>query len=146
MTLPLRFRMLAVPFSGPIPKKGSPAGVDLDGEFFTRHTATGLSPYSEVKVLFHHGLDPLKFLKDARLGTATNWRRDAAGWRCDVELIDSPQTRLVQHLSDRVDLYGSTAASHRQRDETGHITSWPVTELSLSPAPQNIFSIPYWEE
>lgn len=145
MTLPMRFKMLAVPFSGPIPKKGTP-GVDLDGEFFSRHTSTGLSAHSEIPVLFHHGADPLKFLRDQRLGTATNWHRDDAGWRCDVDLLDTPQVELVRLLSDRTDIYGSTAATVKERDATGHITHWPVNELSLSPAPQNLFSVPYWRD
>lgn len=142
MTLPLKFRMLAIPFSGPIPRGGTP-GVDLDNEYFSRHTATGLSAHSEIAVLFHHGVDPLKFLRDARLGTATNWHRDEAGWRCDVELDDTPQVELVRRLSDRVDLYGSTSATGKERNPDGGITSWPVTELSLSPVPVNLFSIPY---
>jgi hypothetical protein len=39
VTLPQTFRILAIPFSGPIPKRGTD-GVDLDGEYFSSRTAT----------------------------------------------------------------------------------------------------------
>lgn len=142
MTLPLKFRMLALPFGGPIPRKGAPAGADLDGEWFSRHTATGLTPYSEVPVLWHHGVDPLGFLRDATLGKATGWHRDELGWRCYVQLTPGPQVELVQLLSDRVPLYGSTSARRVERDN-GHITRWLVDELSLSPTPQNPYALVY---
>jgi hypothetical protein len=142
MTLPQSFRMLAIPFSGPIPKAGTP-GLDLDGEYFDRHTETGLTPYSEVKVLFHHGRDPLKFMKNARLGTASEWYLTRDGWRCRVELEETPHVELVQLLSRRVPIYGSTATSDRVERDGPRIKRWIVDELSLSPSPQNLFSIPY---
>jgi hypothetical protein len=47
----------------------------------------------------------------------------------------------VRHLSDRIRLYGSTSTDGgKERDDDGHITRWPVAELSLSPAPQNLFA------
>lgn len=140
--LPMTFRMLAIPFSGPIPKKGTP-GVDLDGEYFDRHTETGLTPYSEIKVLFHHGRDPLRFLKGARLGTATGWHLSSEGWRCQVELTESPHVELIQHLARRVPLYGSTATSDHVVRDGPRLMRWIVDELSLSPVPQNLFATPY---
>lgn len=143
-TIPMSFRMLAIPYSGPIPRPGIPGGVDLDGEYFSPATETGLTPYSEIKVLFHHSRDPLGLLKGARLGTASEWYRTLDGWRCRVELADSPQVELLRLLSRRVPIFGSTATTGgKQREPDGHITEWIVDELSLSPVPQNLFSIIY---
>lgn len=135
--------MSILPTKGPIPKRGTP-GVDLDGEWCNRRTDTGLGPYSEIPVLFHHGRDPLRFLRDARLGTATGWRRNERGWTCEVTLASSPQVEPVQHLADRIELYASTSTAHNvERDPNGHIRRWHVSELSLSPAPQNLFATIY---
>jgi hypothetical protein len=61
-----------------------------------------------------------------------------------VTLDDSPHVELVRLLSKRVPLYGSTlAVGGVERDLDGHIRRWPVAELSLSPSPQNLFSVIY---
>lgn len=137
------FRMLAVPFGGPIFREGAPNGVDLDQEWFSERTELRIGPHSQVPVLFHHDRDPSGRVQ-GRLGTALNWTRTPKGWVADVELDDSPNVRLVQRLSERTDIYGSTSVEPGapvRRDHTGEILYWPVHELSLSPSPQNVMAI-----
>ena len=137
------FRMLAVPFGGPIPKRLAPRGVDLDGEWFSERTELRVGPHTSVPVLFHHDRDPTGRVT-GRLGWASNWVRGPRGWLADVELDDTPKVRLVRRLSDRVELFGSTSAeagSPVRREPTGEIVYWPVHELSLSPSPQNVMAI-----
>lgn len=143
MTLPLNFKMLAIPYGGPIPRKGAPDGADLDGEWFSRDTQTGLTAHSEIKVLWHHGQDPLRFLQGVTLGKASGWHRDELEWRCYVELTPGPHAELVQLLSDRVPIYGSTATTKPVERDDGHITRWLVDELSLLPTPQNPYALVY---
>ena len=142
MTLPQRFRCLAIPFGGPIPRKGAPLGSDLDGEWFSRTTETGLTPYSSLPVLFHHDADPLGLVK-GRLGTAHSWRRMERGWIATVDLDESPQAQLVRELADDCELYVSSASSRmgKQVDDDGHIRRWSPIELSLSPSPQNPYAL-----
>jgi len=137
------FRMLAVPYGGPIPKRLAPQGADLDGEWFSERTELRVGPHTAVPVLFHHDNDPTGRVR-GRLGWASNWIRSPRGWLADVELDDTPSTRLVRRLSDRVELFGSTSAERGapvRREPTGEILYWPVAELSLSPSPQNVMAI-----
>lgn len=141
MTLPQTFRCLALPFLGPIPRRGTP-GVDLDGEWFSVTTETGLTAHTELPLLWHHDLDPLGLVK-GKLGTATGWRRMEKGWVADVTLNDSAEARLVRELADDCELYVSSASSKlgKQVDDDGHIRRWAPIELSLSPSPKNPFAL-----
>ena len=51
------FRLCAIPFGGPIPQKGAPRGVDLDGEWFSPRTDIKPDWFPLRLVDWHHGHD-----------------------------------------------------------------------------------------
>ena len=66
-------RILVLPFGGPIPMKGAPLGVDLDGEWFDSDTDR-YGPYNALRISrerlvdWHHDADPKGTMKGAILG------------------------------------------------------------------------------
>lgn len=133
-----RFRLLLVPFSGPIPKAGTP-GLDLDGDYFSPRTEIGRGLYDALPLRWHHGRDPV--LGNTRLGTAVLDRQPKADgwWATCTWTPDEPAVELVRALGARVAIFGSSQPigdTHRTR--TGEITRWHVAEATLSSSPQNI--------
>lgn len=127
---------LAVPFGGPL------EGKDLDGEYFSERTELGLTPQSELPVLWHHGRDD--WLGHVRLGTARHWRLTKGGWVADLDLEpEGLPFLLVSELAQQADLFASVGAVARSvvRGRGGHIDRWLVDELSLSTSPQNLYAV-----
>jgi hypothetical protein len=141
----LRLDVLAVPFTGHLP--GGPRGLDADGEYFTPDTETSLDLYERVPLFWHHGKDAS--IGRRRIGHAENFRRTTEGWHCTAVVYDTVP-RIVdrlRELADKGELFASSGAPHhlvevrRERHtsalDRGHITHWPVAELSLTPSPAN---------
>ena len=139
------FRLLAIPFGGPIPNPKSPIGVDLDGEWFDESTdirVDGELPKS-VPVDWHHGMDTT--LKAEVLGKAVDPEMDEDGWWVTVWL-DHGKRRLalIKELAERgATLYGSSQAlgPEVRKASTGHIDVWPYVAQALSTSPQNTLSV-----
>src|SRR6185436_4085438 len=79
-----KFRLLAIPYGGPIPSKASPLGVDLDGEWFSPRTDIKPGWFDVRLVDWHHGADGK--LGRSILGKADNLTEDDDGWWVDVWL------------------------------------------------------------
>jgi len=139
------FRLLAIPFGGPIPSPHSPIGVDLDGEWFdeqTDITVKGSLPKS-VPVDWHHGMDT--YMKGETIGKAVDPEMDEDGWWVTVWL-DHGKRRLalIKELAERgAQLFGSSQADGPavQKATTGHIEAWPYVAQALSTSPQNTLSV-----
>lgn len=137
------FRALAIPFGGPIQRKGAPLGVDLDDEWFDSTTEIRPGLYSAgLPVLFHHADDAA--LGDTVLGRAVlDKAPSAVGWWSTVTLRENePAVQLIRALAHRTPLFVSSQPLSRgvRRERSGHITRWPLAEITLTPAPSNRFA------
>lgn len=151
-----RFRLLAIPFSGPIPFPDAPRGVDIDAQWFS--PATDIRPdwLKERPVDWHHGADPTGVMKRTVIAKATNLVQDDEGWWVDVWL-DHGEKRLelVKRLADRgAQIFGSSETVGGALLKTldgnvvpwkaslpGEIVFWPYWRQTLSTSPQNTHSI-----
>lgn len=145
------FRLLAIPFGGPIPQGGAPRGADLDGEWFSPRTDIKPDWFPSRIVDWHHGHDPM--MGRAELGKAVDLgpfrgpgdEPDEDGWWVTVWLKHGERRLdLVRKLADRgAQLYGSSesVAGLVQKAATGEILTWPYVRQTLSTSPQNTYSI-----
>lgn len=149
------FRLLALPYGGPIPYPGAPRGADLDRQWMTEGTDFG-DPPKWVLVGWHHGLEGPEVV-----GKAGDLEFDDDGGWVKVWLDHGRRrTRLIKQLAEaakddpEVDIYGSSEAipgSGRVRVGKadvmwrprlpGEITSWHYAGQTLSTSPQNTASI-----
>lgn len=135
-TGPSRWRVLAIPFGGPL--KG---GRDLDGEFFSPRTDVKSQWFKERPVLWHHGGDDS--LGDAALGTQGELSQEPDGWWADMWLDRSSRYwALVDGLLRAGKVFGSSGSlSHLVRKaRDGEILVWPHIEQTLTPTPANPFA------
>lgn len=142
-------RLLAIPFGGPIPKKGAPLGSDLDGEFFDAETDI-YGPYSVLRsererlVDWHHRQDPTGKMGPTIIGKAIlDEEPDEDGWWESVWLkAGEARLALIRRLQERgAALFGSSEAIFKKVDENGRITVWPYVRQTLSTSPQNTLSV-----
>lgn len=139
------FRLLAIPFGGPIPSQKSSRGVDLDGEWFDEQTdirVKGSLPKS-VPVDWHHGFDT--YMKGEVIGKAIDPEMDEEGWWVTVWL-DHGKRRLglIKRLAEAgAQLFGSSQSDGPEvrKAKTGHIDVWPYVAQALSTSPQNTLSV-----
>jgi hypothetical protein len=138
------FRLLAIPFGGPIPSPKSSRGTDLDGEWFSERTDIRPDWIKSRVVDWHHGGDDL-FGRQA-IGKAVDPMMDEDGWWVTVWL-DHGQRRinLIKKLAERgAQLFGSSESVSglvKKDKASGEILVWPYLRQTLSTSPQNTFSV-----
>lgn len=145
------FRLLAIPFGGPIPQKGAPRGVDLDGEWFSPRTDIKPDWFPQRIVDWHHGHDPVmgrnELGKAVDLGgfSGASDEPDEDGWWVTVWLKHGERrVQLMRKLAERgATLYGSSesVAGLVKKSSTGEILAWPYVRQTLSTSPQNTLSV-----
>lgn len=138
------FRLLAIPFGGPIPSPHSPRGVDLDGEWFSERTDIKPSWLKARVVDWHHGKD--EKLGRESIGKAVDPMMDEDGWWVTVWLDHgSRRLDLIRRLAERgAQLFGSSesvAGMVRKDKATGEVLAWPYWRQTLSTSPQNTHSV-----
>ncbi len=137
------FRLLAIPYGGPIPSPVSPIGVDRDGEWFSSRTDIKPHWFSTRVVDWHHRTD--KRVGNAVIGKAVDLEEDEDGWWVKVWLNrQAAELRLVEKLVARGgQLFGSSesAKGMTEKADTGEILQWPYLYQTLSPTPRNILSV-----
>ena len=142
-------RLLAIPFGGPIPKKGAPIGTDLDGEWFDETTDI-YGPYAVLRnererlVDWHHRQDPTGKMGNAIIGKAVlDEEPDEDGWWESVWLkAGEARLSLIKRLQERgAALFGSSEALFKKVDDAGKIVTWPYVRQTLSTSPQNTLSV-----
>ena len=146
------FRLLAFPFTGPIPRPGT-RGVDLDGEFFSPRTDIKANWLPFRPLDWHHGNDPTGKMGRAVLGKAVDLGRfdgksdepDEDGWWVTVWLAQGEKrVNLIRQLAARgAAIYGSSESvpGLTKKAATGEIMVWPYWRQMLSTSPQNTHSI-----
>jgi len=137
------FRLLAIPFGGPIPSPVSARGVDLDGEFFSERTDIRPSWLKARAVDWHHGADGT--LGRDVIGKAVDPEMDEDGWWVTVWLDHgAKRLNLIKRLAERgAKLFGSSesVAGLVKKADTGEIMEWPYWRQTLSTSPQNTHSV-----
>lgn len=136
------FRLLAIPFGGPIPSKASPLGVDLDGEWFDDRTDIKPDWFDVRLVDWHHRTD--QRIGRTVIGKATDLAEDDDGWWVTIWLNrQKSHFELIRRLVERgAQLFGSSETSPRLvRKSGGHIDVWPYMMQTISPIPSNTMSV-----
>lgn len=122
---------LAMPFGGPF------AGKDLHGEDFGPDTDFVLELFPEGRpILYDHGLN--KGTKVTVQGRQTDFEaRDEGIWaRGELDRSAKYHATVKKMLEQGKLFFSSGAIPHLAKStSTGHITRWPVMELSLTPTP-----------
>ena len=150
-------RVLVLPYGGPIPKKGAPLGVDIDGEWFDDDTDTiaghqALMATRQRVVDFHHDMDPTGVMKGAILGnvyidddaeTVEIDGHDYTGRWGDFWANAGEQRRALVASLERqaVQLYGSSQAAYKKASSLGHIDTWPLIRHTITTSPQNTYAV-----
>lgn len=115
---------------------GTPQVRDLQGEYFTPETETGLDWYDRRPVLYQHGLDGN--LKAAVIGQIDTLRVDNTGIWAEAQLdLREKYVRTVLKLVEKGILHWSSGSlAHLvQVANDGRIMRWPIVEGSLTPTP-----------
>jgi hypothetical protein len=137
------FRLLAIPFGGPIPSPYTGKGVDLDGEWFSPNTDIKPDWFAERLVDWHHGTDPL--FRRTVIAKADNLVMEEDGWWVDVWLRHGEKRLdLIKRLADRgAQIFGSSESvpGMVKKASTGEILVWPYVRETLSTSPQNTHSV-----
>lgn len=137
------FRLLAFPFTGPIPNASAPRGVDLDGEWFSERTDIKPEWLKARPVDWHHGGD--KVLRREVIGKAVDPEMDEEGWWVTVWLDHGARRLgLIKRLAERgAQLFGSSESIRGMTEKatTGEILKWPYWRQTLSTSPQNTHSV-----
>jgi hypothetical protein len=160
------FRLLAIPFGGPIPYPGAPKGADIEGQWFS--PAVDIKPdWFKARVVdWHHGSDPTGVMGRTPLGKAVDLgdadgpsdEPDEDGWWVTFWL-DAGQKRnaLIRRLQQKgAEIFGSSETIPGvpmmrlagkadivpwARGVPGEIVSWPYIRQTLSTSPQNTYSV-----
>jgi hypothetical protein len=137
------FRLLAIPFGGPIPSPLFPRGIDIDGETFTERTDIKAAWFDSRPTDWHHGGDVT--MGRTVIGKAVNLVMEEDGWWVDVWLKHGEKRlELIRKLADRgAQLFGSSESAPGlvRKAKTGEILVWPYIRQTLSTSPQNTHSI-----
>lgn len=147
------FRLLALPYGGPIPYPGAPRGADLDRQWLSERTDFGAPP-KRVPVTWHHGLD--RVMGKAEIAEAGDLEfADEGGWVTVWMKHGERRVSLVRRLAEEgAQIFGSSEAAPGtgrlrkgqtdvpwRRTQPGEITSWHYAGQTLSTSPQNTNSI-----
>lgn len=143
------WRLLAIPFGGPIPSPKSARGVDLDGEWFSEKTdifggRKALIESRERLVDWHHAKDPTGMMKSDYIGKSIlDPNPDEDGWWVDFWFkAGEKRIALIKSLVERgSQLFGSSQAASKAVTPDGEITEWPYYLQTISTSPQNTLSV-----
>lgn len=149
-------RLLAIPFGGPIPSPKSSLGVDLDGEWFDAQSDIfGGHRFLRVEreriVDWHHKSEPgppsgnPRVIGDRVIGKGVlDLAPDDEGWWLDF-WFKAGQQRISQIAKLRAmgtQLFGSSQPyAPDVKKAEGHIDVWPFIFETISPSPQNTYSV-----
>lgn len=149
-----KFRLLAIPFGGPLPWPGATKGTDLDRQWFTERTDIKPAWFPSRPVDWHHGGDAT--FGRSIIGKADSLVMEEDGWWVDVWLKHGEKRLdLIRRLADRgAQIFGSSETAPGmgmvqttkgivpwRRDLPGEIVVWPYMRQTLSTSPQNTHSI-----
>lgn len=136
------FRLLALPFGGPIPYPEAPRGVDLDREWFSERTDFKLDWFPFRLVDWHHRTEASS--KGDILGKAVDPETDEDGVWVTVWLNHGQRrVNLIRKLAEQGSVFGSSESVPTlvTKTKAGEILTWPYVRQALSTSPQNTLSV-----
>jgi hypothetical protein len=151
------FRLLALPYGGPIPYPGAPRGADLDRQWLEESTDFGeflRPPGGKWQATWHHGMDA-KMGKAVIADLVDPEFDDDGGWVTVWLRHGERRVNLVKRLAEKgAQLFGSSEAVEGSgrlrtgkavlpwhRDIPGAIVRWHYNGQTLSTSPQNTLSV-----
>lgn len=129
--------VLGVPFGG------HNNGRDVDGEYFSPQTKLYLDRYGTVPVVYYHGLDANTGRPSSEpqyIGKTTRYevKADGVWFRVALDKANDYAARVWAAARQGIAKASSGSIEHLRRvAQDGHITHWPVAELSIFDAVGN---------
>jgi hypothetical protein len=129
--------VLGVPFGG------HNNGRDVDGEYFSPQTKLYLDRYGAVPVVYYHGLDTATGRPSSEpqyIGKTTRYevKADGVWFRVALDKANDYARRVWDAAQRGIAKASSGSIEHLCRvAQDGHITHWPVAELSIFDAVGN---------
>jgi hypothetical protein len=122
--------VLGVPYGGPN------GGKDSDGEYFSATTNLYLDRYPTVPAVYYHGYDenglPASDPQIIGKTTGHELRADGVWFRVVLDKANAYAKRVWEAAKQGIARASSGSISHLRRVQPdGHITHWPVAELSI---------------
>lgn len=122
--------VLGVPYGGPN------GGKDADGEYFSAETKTYEDQFPNPPAVYYHGFSPdgKPMGEPAIIGKVQRIWKDAKGWwyRVILDKANDLSKRIWASAQQGKARASSGSIAHMVRKtRDGHITHWPVVELSL---------------
>lgn len=123
--------VLGVPYGGPN------NGRDSDGQYFSPQTKLYLDSYPTVPAVYYHGFDPDSGRPAGEpqfIGKTTGYevKADGVWFRVVLDKANAYAQRVWDAAKNGIAKASSGSMSHLFRvGRDGHITHWPVTELSI---------------
>ena len=128
--------VLGVPYGGPN------NGRDSDGEYFSAATNLYLDKYPTVPAVYYHGFDEngVPASEPQIIGKTTGYtvKPDGVWFRVALDKANDYARRVWEAAKNGIARASSGSISHLRRvGRDGHITHWPVAELSIFDAVGN---------
>ena len=128
--------VLGVPYGGPN------NGRDSDGEYFSAQTKLYLDKYPTVPAVYYHGYDEngAPASEPQIIGKTTGYevKQDGVWFRVALDQANEYARRVWEAAKNGIARASSGSISHLRRvARDGHITHWPVAELSIFDAVGN---------
>ena len=123
--------VLGVPYGGPN------NGRDVDGQYFSPDTKLYLDSYPTVPAVYYHGFDPDSGQPAGEpqfIGKTTGYtvKPDGVWFRVVLDKANTYAQRVWDAAKRGIAKASSGSMAHLHRvARDGHITHWPVTELSI---------------
>ena len=122
--------VLGVPYGGPN------NGRDADGEYFSSQTKLYLDRYPTVPAVYYHGYDEngAPASEPQIIGKTTGYevKQDGVWFRVVLDQANDYARRVWEAAKNGVARASSGSIAHLRRvARDGHITHWPVAELSI---------------
>ena len=123
--------VLGVPYGGPN------NGRDVDGQYFSPATKLYLDNYPTVPAVYYHGFDPDTGRPAGEpqfIGKTTGYevKQDGVWFRVVLDKANAYAQRVWEAAKQGIAKASSGSMTHLHRvARDGHITHWPVTELSI---------------
>ena len=128
--------VLGVPYGGPN------NGRDSDGEYFSAQTKLYLDKYPTVPAVYYHGYDEngAPASEPQIIGKTTGYevKQDGVWFRVTLDKANEYARRVWEAAKNGIARASSGSIAHLRRvARDGHITHWPVAELSIFDAVGN---------
>jgi len=123
--------VLGVPFGGHL------NGRDVDGQYFSPATKLYLDRYATVPAVYYHGLDPNTGRPSSEpqyIGKTAGYevKPDGVWFRVVLDKASALSSRVWEAAKQGIAKASSGSITHLHRiAPDGHITHWPVAELSI---------------